>query len=101
MSYREDLQDAADLRAREIIEVFAHTRPDDTSCVTVIQQAGVRYSIFGENIAYGYRNPEEVMTGWMNSEGHRENILEEAFTGLAVGQATHNGVKYWVQLFIG
>ena len=94
----EDLCKAAQIRAEEIAELFSHTRPDGTSCFTVLKEIGwSSYGMVGENIAMGQRTPESVMDSWMNSQGHRENILNEAFT--AVGIARYqNG---WVQLFVG
>lgn len=97
LQYRNDLQAAADLRANEIIESFSHTRPNGTSCETVINVANTGW---GENIAYGQRTPDEVMDGWMNSPGHKANILKNEFNGIAVGYAEKNGLKYWVQLFV-
>ncbi len=55
----------------------------------------------GENIAMGQRTPQEVMNAWMNSKGHRENILNASFDTIGVGYYEENGVYYWVQLFIG
>lgn len=89
-------QAAADTRAEEIGEVFSHTRPDGSSCFTVFEEHGLSYRAVGENIAYGYRTAESVMEGWMNSEGHRANILNGNFTHIVVGV---NGTN-WVQLFI-
>ncbi len=98
--YREDVQGCADLRAQEIIRLFEHTRPNGSECFTVLDEAGISYRGAGENIAYGHRSAEEVMTGWIDSPGHKENILRPEFTGIAVGHTEHNGVHYWVQLFI-
>lgn len=98
--YRSDLQPAADTRANEIVSVLSHTRPDGSSCFTVIGE-DVFYSALGENIAAGYRSAEAVMNGWMNSPGHRANILSDSFTGIAVGLVSDGGTRYWVQLFIG
>lgn len=54
----------------------------------------------GENIAYGQKSPEEVMEAWMNSPGHRANILNEKFTTIGVGYyKSANGINYWSQLF--
>lgn len=100
LTYRADLQAAADLRAKEIVELFSHTRPNGTSCFTVVSEAGIAYRALGENIAYGQRSAAEVMNGWMNSSGHRANILSSNFTGMAVGFYQTGGVKYWVQIFI-
>lgn len=97
LSYSYNAQSAADVRAAEIIQVFDHTRPNGTSCFTALDETGVSYFTAGENIAYGYPTPQAVVEGWMNSPGHRANILHSGFTQLAVGI---NGT-YWVQLFIG
>ena len=100
LEYRADVQNAADIRANEIVTSFSHTRPDGSSCFTVLNQTGVTYRAVGENIAYGQRSAEEVMNGWMNSSGHRANILSENYTGIAVGIVQKGNVKYWVQIFI-
>lgn len=100
LAYRSNLQAAADLRAREIIRQFSHTRPNGSSCFTAVTESGASYRAVGENIAAGYPNAESVMTGWMNSEGHRANILSGEFTGIAVGCVEQNGRQYWVQIFI-
>ena len=55
----------------------------------------------GENIAMGQRTPKEVMNAWMNSKGHRENILNTSFDTIGVGCYEENGTYHWVQLFIG
>ncbi len=94
-----DLTAAANKRAEEIVESFSHTRPDGTSCFTVLDDYNVRYWSAGENIAYGYGTPASVMNSWMNSEGHRENILDSYFSHIGVGCYEKNGRKYWVQIF--
>ena len=53
----------------------------------------------GENIAYGQSTPQQVMNAWMNSSGHRANILNENFTTIGVGYTVINGTAYWAQLF--
>ena len=90
----------ASVRAREIKRQFSHTRPDGSSFSTALTQQGVSYNRSGENIAYGQRTPEAVMEGWMNSSGHRANILNASFRNIGVGlYQDENGVKHWVQLF--
>ena len=98
LTYRNDIQDATNIRANEIISTFSHTRPDGSSCFTAVT---VNYYAIGENIASGQKNAEEVMNAWMNSPGHRANILSAQFTGMAVGVVQYQGVSYWVQIFIG
>ncbi|MFP5501688.1 MAG: CAP domain-containing protein, partial [Candidatus Sericytochromatia bacterium] len=79
---------------------FSHTDPDGNSPFYHIQQAGISYRTAGENIAYGYRTPEDVVEGWMTSEGHRKNILSASFGKLGVGYALNSdGRPYWTQLF--
>ena len=96
-----DLQEAADIRAREIVEVFSHTRPDGSDCFTVMKNRGWTC---GENIAAGHASASETVEQWMNSEYHRENILNPAFHELGVGYAYEDYSTYhhyWVQLFRG
>lgn len=89
-------QFAADIRAEEIIETFSHTRPDGRSAVTVFEDNNINYWSFGENIAWGYSTPKEVVEAWMDSEGHRENILSNYFEYMIVGVKDN----HWVQLFV-
>ena len=97
------LSAAAQVRAKELVSLFAHTRPDGTRCFTALDEQGVTYGWAGENIAAGYQTPEAVVSGWMNSPGHRANILNANFKELGVGYYyTTSGYKhYWVQMFIG
>lgn len=91
---------AANIRAKEIVTNFSHTRPNGTSFSTVLKEQGISYRGSGENIAWGQKSPEQVMNGWMNSDGHRANILNANFQNLGVGHyQDENGVNYWVQLF--
>lgn len=90
---------AASVRAKEIVSSFSHTRPDGRSFTTALAEQGVNYRMAGENIAWGQRSPEQVMEGWMNSPGHRANILRESFTHIGVGYHQEGGVNYWTQLF--
>ena len=94
--YYYDGQIAADIRAEEIIKSFSHTRPDGRSAWTVFEDNNIDFWSFGENIAWGYSSPEEVVKAWMNSEGHRENILSNNFEYMIVGVKDN----HWVQLFI-
>lgn len=92
------LSENAEVRAGEIVQNFSHTRPDGRSALTAITSS---YRSAGENIAYGQKSPEEVMNGWMNSSGHRANILNSSFTKIGVGVVESGGRLYWVQLFVG
>ncbi len=100
LTLKVDVTAAAQVRAKESEILFSHTRPDGTSFVTALKEAGVSYRGAGENIAWGQKSPEEVMRGWMNSAGHRANILNEKFTTIGVGYYQNAaGVNYWSQLF--
>ena len=77
---------------------FSHTSPVYGSPGKMIRDFGISYKTYGENIAQGYRTPQAVVTGWMNSSGHRSNILNASFTQIGVGYVA-NG-NYWTQMFI-
>ena len=96
------LMTAAQIRSDECITYYGHTRPDGSSCFTVLDQCGVSYRGAGENIAAGYVTPEDVVNGWMNSPSHRENILDPEFTRIGVGYSYSAGTEYgsyWSQCF--
>ncbi len=95
------LMKATAVRAEEIScdGHFSHTRPDGGSCFSVLAEFDIVYMGAGENIAMGYGTPESVMDGWMNSEGHRANILSSRYTDVGVGVYKKDGRLYWVQLF--
>ena len=78
---------------------FSHTSPTYGSPFDMMKQFGISYRTAGENIAMGYSTPQAVVTGWMNSPGHRANILNGAFTEIGVGYVQSGG--YWTQMFIG
>lgn len=91
---------AATVRAKEIQTSFSHTRPDGRKFSSVLTDANIRFTGAGENIAWGQTSPEKVMEAWMNSEGHRANILNAKFTKIGVGHLQNaSGTNYWVQLF--
>lgn len=96
-----DLCKAADKRAEEIVMRFDHTRPDGSSCFTVLKEFGITYMAVGENIAAGQQSPVKVMESWMNSPGHRANILSSNFGEIGVGCISGQGGYgiYWVQIF--
>ena len=98
MSYHSGAQIAADARAQDLILLFAHERPDGSVCFDVLDDYHVKYAYpLGENIAMGYSSAQSVMNGWMNSPGHRANILNPDFTHIVVGGVGGR----WVQLFFG
>lgn len=78
---------------------FSHTSPTYGSPFDMMKQYGITYRAAGENIAMGQRSHEEVVNAWMNSEGHRKNILNPNFTHIGVGHIAQG--NYWTQEFIG
>lgn len=78
---------------------FSHTSPTYGSPFNMMKQYGISYKSAGENIAKGQRTPEEVVQAWMNSDGHRKNILSANFTHIGVGYVAEG--NYWTQQFIG
>ena len=94
------LQSAAQVRADEITRVFEHERPDGRECFSVIEEFGLDYYYIGENIAAGQTSPERVMNSWMNSEAHRNNILDPNFMYIGVGVSQKGNVIYWSQIFL-
>ncbi len=94
------VQAAAQVRAMESEKLFSHTRPDGSSFATALKEQNVSYRRAGENIAWGQRTPQQVVTAWMNSAGHRANIMNPGFTTIGVGYYQNaNGTNYWCQLF--
>lgn len=77
---------------------FSHTSPVYGSPFQMIRNFGISFRSAGENIAKGYASPQAVVNGWMNSSGHRANILNANFTHIGVGYVS--GGNYWTQMFI-
>ena len=90
------LLEAAMLRAAECAVYYSHTRPNGESCFTAFPAGGYSQA---ENIAMGYGSAADVMDGWMNSPGHRKNILTADFASVGIGVFCHNGCLTWTQLF--
>lgn len=90
----EDLMEAAATRAREIMDSFSHTRPDGSRWNTVSDL------VYAENLAMGHTNAQMVMDDWMDSKGHRQNILRSSYTKIGICSIKGpDGVRYWVQEF--
>ncbi|MFE5215780.1 CAP domain-containing protein [Streptomyces sp. NPDC056626] len=85
---------SADMAAHQNM---SHTGSDGSTPGDRITRAGYTWSSYGENVAYGYSTPEQVMDGWMTSPGHRANILNCSFKEIGVGLAQPN--SYWTQDF--
>lgn len=91
----QELTDVAMQRAAEIAYLFAHTRPNRTTCYTACSSG----RMYGENIAAG--NPTAYYTHlqWMNSPGHKQNLLTSSYRSIGLGHFYHDGTHYWVQVF--
>lgn len=96
----QNIASAALVRAKEIETSFSHTRPNGSKFSTALTEQGVTFKGAGENIAWGQKSPEAVMQAWMNSEGHRANILNKNFTKIGVEYYQNAaGRNFWTQLF--
>ena len=78
---------------------FSHNSPTYGTPFQMLSAFGLSYRTAGENIAKGYASPQAVVNGWMNSSGHRANILNASYTQIGVGYVSRG--NYWTQLFIG
>ncbi len=78
---------------------FSHTSPTYGTPSQMIKAFGLSFRTAGENIARGYPTPQAVVNGWMNSSGHRANILNASYTQIGVGYVAQG--NYWTQMFIG
>lgn len=96
-----ELCDGARMKSQDMHDVgyFSHTSPTYGSPFDMMASLGITYSAAGENIAMGYSSAEAVMNAWMNSEGHRANILSSKYTSIGVGYVADG--NYWTQWFIG
>ena len=105
LTLSEKLDTAADRHSQDMAanSYFDHTGRDGSSADQRIERAGyTNWNRWGENIAKGYRSPADVVRGWMNSPGHRANILKAGFTHMGLGYAVTAGVPgalYWTQVF--
>ena len=93
------LSEAAAVRACEIARSFSHTRPSGASFSSALSESGVSYLRAGENIASGQKSASEVVNAWMNSPGHRANILNSSYSRIGSASVNIDGTLYWVQLF--
>lgn len=97
-----ELCKAAAQRAEESVTSETHKRPDGTSYTTLLDEKKIKYVYYAENSAEGQKTIEEAMKSWMNSEGHKANILNSKMSKVGVGKyKADDGTLYWVQMFIG
>jgi uncharacterized protein YkwD len=102
LAWDEGAARAAQIRAGEILSQHSHERPGGSPWRTVLMQLSIPFKAAGENIALGQRDAQAVMTDWMNSPGHRANILRPEFTSLGVGAiVASDGRIGWTQIFLG
>ena len=96
-----ELSRVARYKSQDMVDnrYFSHTSPTYGTPFQMIKAFGLSYRSAGENIAYGQRTPQAVVNAWMNSSGHRANILNSSYTQIGVGYVS-NG-HYWTQMFIG
>ncbi|PTY41340.1 CAP domain-containing protein [Brachyspira hampsonii] len=92
------LSEAAQKRAEELKTLFSHTRPNKTAFSTILKEYNITYKTAGENIANGQADADDVMKSWLNSKGHRANILQKNFGKIGVGVFEYNNRLYWVQV---
>lgn len=90
--WNQNLEEVANVRSKEISESFSHTRPDGKPWYSV--NSNIQG---GENLAYGYNDAEKVVDAWMDSPTHKDNILYEDFTKMAISIYEDNGTYYWSQ----
>ena len=88
LTYREDLTQAATIRAQESASFWSHTRPNGQPYYTADER------IYGENLAKSFRSPEEIFKAWMDSPTHRKNILDAKFKGACIGVCNKGGKQY-------
>ena len=86
-------------RAWENTVKYGHKRPDGSSCFTILDENGMKYRVVAENVAMGQHTPIDAVASWMNSSGHRENILNPDLEYLGVGYYYENGSRCWAQIF--
>lgn len=103
LTYNAKLSNVADIKAADMRDnnYFSHTSPTYGSPFDMMKSFGISYTSAGENIAKGQKTPESVMNAWMNSSGHRANILSSNYEQIGIGYETdQKGNTYWVQMFI-
>ncbi len=99
LTLHKDACAAAQVRAEEAKQSFSHTRPNGSKCFTALTEANIAYAYAGENLAGRIKTPEKVVDAWMNSPGHRKNIMKPNYTQIGVGYVSSG--NYWAQFFMG
>jgi len=100
LSESEPLRMASAVRARELVTLFSHNRPDGSLCFSIFGEFNVESKARSENIAGNFKTPDKVVQAWMGSEGHRANIMNPAYNQIGIGLSKDQAGKLnWVQLF--
>lgn len=101
LTYNWELSRVARYKSQDMKDnkYFSHTSPVYGSPFQMMKSFGITYRTAGENIARGQKSPQAVVNAWMNSSGHRANILNSSFTQIGVGYVADG--NYWTQMFIG
>ncbi len=101
LTYNWELSRVARYKSQDMKDnrYFSHTSPVYGSPFQMMKSFGITYRTAGENIAKGQKDPQAVVNAWMNSSGHRANILNSSFTQIGVGYVADG--NYWTQMFIG
>ena len=96
-----ELSRVARYKSQDMVDnrYFAHNSPTYGTPFEMIRAFGLSFRTAGENIAYGYATPQKVVDGWMNSSGHRANILNASYKQIGVGYVAKG--NYWTQMFMG
>jgi len=94
LTWNFQIENAAKVRATEIVRSFSHTRPDGSAWYTADPSV-----LYGENLAQYFDGADEVVVAWMNSPAHRANILKPEFKSGAIYTVEVNGEVYWAQEF--
>ena len=96
-----ELSRVARYKSQDMVDnhYFSHTSPTYGTPFEMMRAFGLSYRAAGENIAYGQTTPQAIVTAWMNSSGHRANILSSSYTQIGVGYVAKG--NYWTQMFIG
>ena len=95
----DEINNIADIRAKELSISFSHIRPNNTRYDEILYDNRIRVFSSDENIAYRFKNAETVISYWMNSSQYKLNILSDKFTHVGVSHYAINGEDFWVVIF--
>ncbi|MCR2043873.1 CAP domain-containing protein [Anaerosalibacter massiliensis] len=101
LTHSDELSKVARVKSQDMADknYFDHNSPTYKDPFTMMKNFGIKYRQAGENIAKGYSSADSVVKGWMNSPGHRANILNPNFNKIGVGYVNKGGTTYWTQMF--